>query len=208
MLGKLSVILFLAVSAIGLPGCLPVLHLRSVQKAESGYKIKPGDTLHVRFIHYPNLTTCMNVDASGDVSFSDFGNVHVSGMTAEQLKSKLMNGYSKLLAVPEIEITVENPENRTVYFGGEVKSPGVFHFRENMSIAQGLLLAGGLTGAPLTFKIVVFRGRPQGRARTFKIDLSKGGSAARLITDFKLAPDDVVFVVKADLALGDPGVEI
>lgn len=87
--------------------------------------------------------------------------------------------------------------NREVYVVGEVIEQGHFAFKENMTVGQVIAYAQGLKPSAKTSSVYLVRGNLK-HPRLFKINLNaiyKGK-----IMDFRLQPNDIVFVPKTPIA--------
>ncbi|NIR49370.1 hypothetical protein GWO43_12865 [candidate division KSB1 bacterium] len=77
--------------------------------------------------------------------------------------------------------------------GGEIQKPGIIKFKGDLTLVQGILLAGGLKDRSTEYEAVIFRDRGDEGVKMFRIRIRKNDTENR---DFKLAPNDVVFVLK------------
>ena len=87
--------------------------------------------------------------------------------------------------------------NREVYVVGEVLEQGHFAYKENMTLGQVIAYSQGLKPSAKTSSIYLVRGNLK-HPRLFKIDLDaiyKGK-----IMDFKLKPNDIIYVPKTPIA--------
>jgi len=87
--------------------------------------------------------------------------------------------------------------NREVYVVGEVIEQGHFAYKENMTLGQVIAYSQGLKPSAKTSSIYLVRGNLK-HPRLFKIDLDaiyKGK-----IMDFKLKPNDIIYVPKTPIA--------
>ncbi len=87
--------------------------------------------------------------------------------------------------------------NREVYVVGEVNEQGHFAFKENMTLGQIIAFAQGLKESAKTSKVYLVRGNLK-HPRLFKIDLDAIYQGE--IMDFRLKPNDIVFVPKTPIA--------
>ncbi|MFQ5750956.1 MAG: polysaccharide biosynthesis/export family protein [bacterium] len=174
-------------------------------KEINGYKLRPGDVIEVKFDYYPDFNQTVIVHPDGTVSLRALGELKVIDLTPEILKNLLNEKYSDLLAEPKIEIEVLESSNFKVYIGGDLKHPGIVKFRGNLSIVQGILLAGGLEDGSTDYKIIIFRNRGAGGMKTYKFELNKHGERDKALKDFRLAPYDIVFVLKSSEIIKDKG---
>lgn len=159
------------------------------------YRIRPGDVVQVKFDHYPDFDQTVFVQPDGIVSFSAIGKIDVINLSASELRTVLSARYGQMLSVPILQVDVHNSAKFTVYIGGDIKKPGVVKFQSNLSLVQGILLAGGLRAKSDQYEIFVFRSRGNAGMKTFKFYLGES-KEKRLNRNFQLAPYDVIFVLR------------
>jgi len=180
---------------------------RQVEHSITGEQLSPGDLLEVRFKYYPDLNQAVVVSPNGDATLKSLGSVPVAGLTRGRLKRILRKRYSELLAEPDLTVLIQKASMFTVYVGGRIKRPGLMKFKPNLTVAQGILLAGGIEGQPSRHEIYVFRNVGSHKVKKFKIELS-GARKLSTTQNFKLAPFDVIFVVKAGALKNHIGREV
>src|SRR5262245_55637196 len=68
-----------------------------IQKGDDGYRLGPGDKLHITVGGESDLTKDYEVDGSGEVSFPFVGQIQAAGLSARSfeaaLKAKLDDGF-------------------------------------------------------------------------------------------------------------------
>jgi len=106
-----------------------------------------------------------------------------------------------ILVIPSIE---DMRETQIVTIYGEVAFPGTYHYQDNLSIEDFILMAGGLTEAASTAKVDVSRRIKDSRAtsvsdtisQTYTFSISDGLVVSGQ-SDFTLKPFDEVYVRKS-----------
>lgn len=167
------------------------------------YKIRAGDIVEVRFEYYPDFDQTVIIPPDGLVPFNAVGKVDVIDLSTPELKEVLSDKYGQLLAIPNVDVKVHEARNFTVYVGGDIHNPGIVKFRSNLTLVQGILLAGGLKTTTVKYEVFIFRSRGGSGMKTYQFDLSKKSIDNNLPRDFQLAPYDVVFVLKASADEGN-----
>jgi polysaccharide export outer membrane protein len=118
---------------------------KSRSRAESDYRVDTGDRISVTVYQEPDLSVSgVRVKANGTISYPLLGDLHVSGLTSQELhdlvKERLLDGYLKK---PNITVSVDS--YRLYYIKGEVKRPGGYSFVDGLTVAKAVALAGGYT---------------------------------------------------------------
>ena len=110
----------------------------------ASYKLGSGDKLKITVFGEPGLSDTYLVNEEGYISFPLVNEVRVKDLTIIEVRrilhAKLSDGF---LIDPNIAIEVA--EFRPIYIMGEVKDPGSYDFRTDMSVRNAVAIAGGFT---------------------------------------------------------------
>jgi protein involved in polysaccharide export with SLBB domain len=104
----------------------------------------PGDGLRLRIFREPDLSGEYVVDDRGVVVLPKIGEYKVTGVPADSVRGVIRTALKQFLVGESIEIT----PFRRVAVTGAVLKPGLYPVDPSMSVADALILAGGvaLTG--------------------------------------------------------------
>jgi polysaccharide export outer membrane protein len=127
------------------------------------FRIGIGDKLKVTVFGEDNLTSQVEVNASGAIAMPLIGEVQVKdrsiGEVKELLVRRLGDGYLKN---PRINVEVMN--FRPIYVHGEVKSGGEFAYKNGLTLRDAIAMAGGYTyRAQQGYLLLVREGRQEER---------------------------------------------
>jgi polysaccharide biosynthesis/export protein len=133
-----------------------ILLLLSPIGARAAYKLEPGDALDFSVVGVPQLKQTVRVDVDGDASFPLIGQLKVSGLTLDELRTQLQRAYpskvlqtnnaegQEVLVAPQAEaISLQIAEYRPVYVDGDVEHPGQQTYTPGLTVRQAIALAGG-----------------------------------------------------------------
>jgi hypothetical protein len=109
----------------------------------------PGDGLRLRIYREPDLSGEYAVDERGVVVLPKIGEWRVTGIPADSVRGAIRSALRQFLATEAIEIT----PFRRVAVTGAVLRPGLYPVDPSMSVADALILAGGV--APIGKERVV-----------------------------------------------------
>jgi hypothetical protein len=137
---------------LGLAGCashtpsqINELYREVLEQRATHYRIKPGDTLTVKFYGAggkSDLDQELRVLADGRTDPYFLDNLVVAGLTVDELKAKLVTTYEKEVTAAIASLQVE-PLAETVVIEGEVESPGVVNYFPRMTLSQLISRSGG-----------------------------------------------------------------
>jgi polysaccharide biosynthesis/export protein len=114
-------------------------------------RLQPGDVVRLRIWREPDLSGEFPVDESGTAVFPKLGATRVASITADSLRSLLMNTYAQYLKDPAIEVTFL----RRITILGAVNHPGIYPVDPTMTVQDAFALAGGTlpNGNPKHFRL-------------------------------------------------------
>ncbi|MFQ5637790.1 MAG: polysaccharide biosynthesis/export family protein [bacterium] len=166
------------------------------------YKIKRGDVISVSFAEYPALDQKVFVYPEGTIRLFAVGKLRVANLTISNIEKMVMEKYSQLvskerLVSKELLVSVNVLDSKlfNVYIGGEINKPGVIRFKGALNVVQGILLAGGLKDLSVEYEVVIFRNDETKGVKIFQFHVKKNINNNKY-REFRLAPFDVVFVMK------------
>jgi protein involved in polysaccharide export with SLBB domain len=112
---------------------------------DSSYRLSSDDEISITVFNEPDMSIDkIKVSTNGTISMPLLGQVTIKGLTVTELEktitSKLLDGYLK-----KPNVTVSISEYRPFYISGEVKKPGSYPYRKDLTIEKAVALAGGFT---------------------------------------------------------------
>jgi len=183
------------------------------QNAVNDYKVKimPNDNLFIKVSSAvnPNAVDIFNliqtqsgnmsvnnldilgylVDVNGNINLPTVGEIHVAGLTKEELIQLLQKDISKYVVDPVVNVRILNYKITVL---GEVSHPGVYTITdERISIPQALALAGDLTiyGQRKNVQLTRFE---NGEKKTYYFDLRSQDIFSS--PNYYLIQNDVLYV--------------
>lgn len=169
-------------------------------QAQSGYKIKPGDTLQVEVLEDSSLNRQTLVLPDGSISFPLAGSVRAAGRTVDQVSASLASSLSSNFAsTPNVFVSVGQvgvstavataPVMRDIYVTGEVASPGKLEARPGTTMLQAIAQAGGLSRFAAGKRIQLRRDN-----KIYLYNYYTNGGGKSIAGSTVLAPGDVIVV--------------
>lgn len=136
-----------------------------------GYRVQPGDLLHVAVWKEEGLDHEVLVRPDGGFSFPLAGDVSAVGRTVEELRQEITDRLARYIPGLVVTVSVREINGNKVYVLGQVNNPGEFVMNPRIDVMQALSVAGGTTAFASTNDIFVLR-RQDGRqvALPFRLD--------------------------------------
>ncbi|HEX8566444.1 MAG TPA: polysaccharide biosynthesis/export family protein [Pyrinomonadaceae bacterium] len=128
---------------------------------QTGYRIKQGDKLSVKFLYHPELNEIsVVVRPDGFISLQMIDDSKAEGLTISELKAQLEKSYNEILLKPVLTVALLEFVAPRVFIGGQVNKPGRYELREGQTLVQVIFLAGGFTSD--ANRKMVIHARPNG----------------------------------------------
>lgn len=114
-------------------------------KEVDDYKISSDDEISITVFNEPDLSIkSVKISGNGTVSMSLLGQVNIAGLTVVEAEKKisdlLLDGYLK-----KPSVVIHIVEYRPFYINGQVKNPGSYPYRKDLTIQKAVTIAGGFT---------------------------------------------------------------
>lgn len=147
-------------------GCVPPAS--PVNVADAGVDLRlplaeaftfgPGDTMRIWVWRHEDLTVEVTVAPDGAIAYPLVGRVVVAGLTYEQLMEKLQAAVSEYYVDAQVQVNVTSVTNQKVLVLGEVSAPQVMQIKNDLSILEALVIAGGINPDARTSNVLLIRG--------------------------------------------------
>lgn len=153
--------------------------------------ISPQDTLDVNVFKVVDLSAkALKVESNGAISLPLIGSVKVAGLSIGQAEQLITQKLSQYMQAPKVSvIRTDSAVSKRVTVEGEVRTPGVFPIKGNLSFLQAIAMAQGLTDLANSRSVLFFR---DGAQHNVSLDLVRTGR----IADPILRGDDRIVVLK------------
>jgi polysaccharide export outer membrane protein len=116
-----------------------------------------ADVIRVSVWKNPDLSQTATVGPDGFISLPLIGDVHVTGLTANQLGQLLTSQFSSYMLNPRVTVSVVDMRSRQVYILGQVAKPGGYPLIGPVTVLQLIAEAGGLSIYANSKGIIILR---------------------------------------------------
>lgn len=129
----------------------------------ASYLIGPGDVLEVSVWKDDMLNKDLLVRPDGMISFPLIGEVSAAGRTVEELRVEIQTRIKKYVPEAPVTVILKQLNSTRIYILGKVAHPGPYIMSQQVSVAQALAMAGGLTPFADANDLVIIRQTPEGQ---------------------------------------------
>ena len=109
------------------------------------YIIGPEDVLLIYVWKEESITRTVPVRIDGKISLPLIDDIQAAGLTPLALKKAIMEKLKGFVDNPTVTVTVMEANSYKAYVSGEVRLPGVFRFRDEMTLIKLIIAVGGFT---------------------------------------------------------------
>jgi polysaccharide export outer membrane protein len=164
------------------------------RREPAGYRIAPGDVLHIMVWNEPSLSTDAPVRLDGKITVPLLGDLQAAGRTPDELTVEIRTSLKRFLEVPQVTVSVAQAVSARFYVIGEVTTSGSFALTGRITILQALAIAGGFREFAHRERIMVIRDAPDGGRIAIGFNYRDLESGIKLEQDIPLAPGDIIIV--------------
>lgn len=200
--GFFSRLLSLCIAAIALAACSTTAPYppapTKIESPNLSYKIAPLDSLNIVVWRNPELSTTVTVRPDGYISTPLVEDMQAAGRAPADLARDVEKALSKYIREPVVSVVVtafQAGYSDQVRIVGDVGKPLAVPYRENMTILDLVIQAGGPTDFANTKGTMIIRGSEGGKRYSVRLnDLLQGGDTSANVT---LMPGDIVVVPRS-----------
>jgi polysaccharide export outer membrane protein len=163
------------------------------------YVIQRQDVLLLTFPISPELNQTVTVQPDGYVNLQNMESLHVQGLTVPELVVALKKAYTGVLHDPIINVDLVDFQKPFFTVSGQVGKPGQYDLRADITVAEGLAVAGGMTPTAKT-QIFLFRRTSKDVFEVRKLNVKDVLRGKNVNEDATLQPGDMIYVPEKFIA--------
>lgn len=188
---------------------LSVILIAGTALAQTEYRIRPGDTLTIEVLEDASLNRSVVVLPDGRFNFPFAGSLRAQGRTVLQVQSDITAGIASNYAAPPTVFVSAQPLERvpvqssgvavartiSIYFVGEIGSPGLREVPPGTTFLQAISQSGGFTPFAATKRVQLRRtDRATGQQKVTSFNYKAVADGALLSRDPLLQDGDIILV--------------
>ena len=157
------------------------------------YVIGIPDVVKVDVWRNKELTATVVVRSDGMVSVPLLGDVQAEGLTPLELTEVISARLSEYISAPDVTVTVERADSRTVTVVGAVGRSGVVRLGRQKRVLEAIAESGGFTTWARRSHVLILRQAPEGQL-VYGFDFGAFVSGKAPNSNIVLEPGDTVVV--------------
>ncbi|MGQ9706332.1 MAG: polysaccharide biosynthesis/export family protein [bacterium] len=157
------------------------------------YVVGPDDILHIELWGEPMINGDWIVSENGNIDFPLLGRIKVAGLTIEEITDKLNKELLRYYRNPQTIIKIVEYGYCEIYVLGEVRTPGVYHYKRQATALEAILMAGGFTKDAKRSSTMVIRNIDM-NPEAIKVNMDSVLKENLLALNVELQPGDIIYV--------------
>jgi polysaccharide export outer membrane protein len=175
-------------------------HDPTLEERHPRYVLQREDVVSLTFPLSPELNQTVTIQPDGYINLQNAGSVYVQGMTAPELVIAVKKAYTGVLHDPIINADIQDFQKPFFTVSGQVAKPGQYELRADITVAEALAVAGGMTMGTAKTQIFLFHRTSQDWFEVKKVDLKDILRGKNVNEDAVLRPGDMIYVPEKFIA--------
>jgi len=171
----------------------PATPQSTVPNSQGDYILGPEDELGIFVWRQPELSKRVVIRPDGKIGMPLIGDVSAAGLTPMQLSANINNELKRWVSEPQATVIVEAVRYPKVTIQGAIANPGAYLLSGQLSVAQLIARAGGLTEFAKRYQIAIIRQEATG-ARRYLFNYATFQTGADLDQNLILKAGDIIVV--------------
>jgi polysaccharide export outer membrane protein len=173
----------------------PVLEQRNPR-----YILHRLDVVYLTFPLSPELNQTLTVQPDGYINLESTGSVYVQGMTIPELVLAVKKAYAGILHDPIINADLTDFQKPFFTVSGQVGKPGQYDLRADITVAEALAVAGGMTMPTAKTQVFLFHRTSEQWFEVKKVNMKEILQGKNVNEDAMIQPGDMIYVPEKFIA--------
>jgi len=140
------------------------------------------------------------VQPDGYINLQDAGSVYAKGLSVPELVLEVKKAYTGILHDPIIDVDIQDFQKPYFTVSGQVGKPGQYDLRADITVAEALAVAGGMTMATAKTQIFLFHRTSQNWLEVKKVNLKDILHGKNVNEDPTIQAGDMIYVPEKFIA--------
>lgn len=158
------------------------------------YILQREDVLLLTFPLSTELNQTVTIQPDGYISLLNAGSVFAQGLTVPELIEVVKKAYAGVLHDPIVNIDVQDFQKPFFTVSGQVGKPGQYELRSDLTVAEAVAVAGGMTMQTAKTQVFLFHRASKDWVEVKKVNLHDILSGKNVNEDAMVRPGDMIYV--------------
>jgi polysaccharide export outer membrane protein len=172
----------------------------SLEERHPRYVLQREDVVSLTFPLSPELNQTVTIQPDGYINLQNAGGLYAQGLTTPGLVSAVKKAYTGILHDPIVDVDIHDFQRPFFTVSGQVGKPGQYELRSDITVAEALAVAGGMTMATAKTQIFLFHRSSTDWFEVKKVNLKDILRGKNVSEDPILQPGDMIYVPEKFIA--------
>jgi polysaccharide export outer membrane protein len=181
-------------------GQAPSANGPALEERHPRYVLQREDVLLLTFPLSPELNQTVTIQPDGYINLQNAGSVYAQGLTAPELVDVVKKAYTGILHDPIVDVDIQDFQKPFFTVSGQVGKPGQYELRADITVAEALAVAGGMTMMTAKTQIFLFHRTSNDWFEVKKVNLKDVLRGKNVNEDAMIEPGDMIYVPEKFIA--------
>src|ERR1700678_866699 len=172
----------------------------ALEERHPRYVLQREDVLLLTFPLTPELNQTVTVQPDGYINLQNSPSIYAQGLTAPELILAIKKAYTGILNNPIVDVDIQDFQKPFFTVSGQVGKPGQYELRSDITIAEAIAVAGGMTMQTAKTQVFLFHRTSTNWVEVRKVNLKDILSGKHVNEDATIQPGDMVYVPEKFIA--------
>jgi polysaccharide export outer membrane protein len=172
----------------------------ALEQRHPRYILQREDVLLISFPLSTELNQTVTIQPDGYINLLNAGSVYAQGLTTPELVNAIKKAYAGILHDPIVNIDVQDFQKPTFTVTGQVGKPGQYELRSDITVAEAIAVAGGMTMQTAKTQIFLFHRASKDWVEVKKVNLKDVLKGKNVNEDAMVMPGDMIYVPEKFIA--------
>jgi polysaccharide export outer membrane protein len=164
------------------------------------YILQREDVLLVSFPLSTELNQTVTIQPDGYITLLNAGSIYAQGLTVPELVEGVKKAYTGILHDPVVNVDVQDFQKPFFTVSGQVGKPGQYELRSDITVAEAIAVAGGMTMQTAKTQIFLFHRTSKDWVEVKKVNLKDVLKGKNVNEDAMVLPGDMIYVPEKFIA--------
>jgi polysaccharide export outer membrane protein len=166
----------------------------ALQERHPRYVLSRQDVLLLSFPLSPELNQTVTVQPDGYINLQNTSSVYAQGLTAPELVEVVKKAYVGILHDPIVQVDIQDFQKALFTVSGQVGRPGQYELRNDITVAEAIAVAGGMTMMTAKTQVFLFHRTSKDWMEVKKVNLKDVLNGKHANEDPIIQPGDMIYV--------------
>jgi len=172
----------------------------ALEERHPRYVLQREDVLLLSFPLSTELNQTVTIQPDGYISLLNAGSIYAQGLTVPELVGAVKKAYAGILHDPIVNIDVQDFQKPFFTVSGQVGKPGQYELRSDLTVAEALAVAGGMTMPTAKTQVFLFHRASKDQVEVKKVNMRDILKGKNVNEDAMVMPGDMIYVPEKFIA--------